>query len=179
MVHKIPSTIRRLSSADLAAVLVINQANVPAVGTIDTDRLRLIVNACEIALVVEVESVGAGREIAGFCLVLGQGAAYDSPNYAWFMERYTDAYYLDRVAFDARFQAKGLGTALYNEVDRRVEERRAEGQVIERLTLEVNLEPPNVPSQMFHRQRQFSEVGRQSTPYGTVVSLMQKCYGSA
>jgi uncharacterized protein len=40
-------------------------------------------------------------------------SAYDSVNYRWFTERYDDFMYLDRVAFDAEAQGRGLGTLLY------------------------------------------------------------------
>lgn len=170
--------IRTLTPTDLERVLEINQANVPEVGSVDMDRMQYIVDESEIALVAEVGSGDAVAEsqIAGFCLVLGQGSTYESVNYAWCMERYTDALYLDRVAFDAAFQGRGLGTALYAEVDRLIVDRRAGGAAINRLTLEVNVDPPNEQSLAFHARRGFTEAGRQMTPYGIEVSYQQKRY---
>jgi uncharacterized protein len=157
--------IRALEPSDLERVLAINEANVPEVSTLDLDRLQFLVDESAFSLVVDVDGV-----VAGFCLVLGPDSAYASVNYRWFMDRFIDAMYLDRVAFSSEFQGRGFGTALYDEVHRRV----AAIDGMARWTLEVNLEPPNTPSLAFHAARGFSEVGQQHTPYGITVSLMER-----
>ncbi len=151
-----------MAPADLDRVLEINVANVPEVGPVDMDRLRYLVDESAFSLVVDVDDV-----VAGFCVVLATGSSYDSVNYLWFMERYDDAHYLDRVAFDASAQGQGLGSALYDEVDRRLAELGVG------LTLEVNVDPPNEPSLAFHRKHGYVEVGRQMSK-GIEVSLMHK-----
>ena len=156
------AVIRDMTADDLERVLEINAANVPEVGPVDTDRLRFLVHESAFSLVVDVDSV-----VAGFCVVLAKGSSYDSVNYLWFMERYNDALYLDRVAFDATAQGQGLGSALYGEVDRRLAEQGLG------LTLEVNVDPPNEPSLAFHRKHGYVEVGRQMSK-GIEVSLMHK-----
>ena len=152
--------IRDLTDDDLARVHEINQANVPEVGSVDAERLAFIVAESELALVVELDGA-----VVGFCLVLGPGSTYDSVNYRWFMDRYDDVWYLDRVAFDESAQGRGLGTALYVEVARRMA-----GSGLP-LALEVNVDPPNEASLAFHAKHQFVEVGRQ-TAKGIEVSLM-------
>ncbi len=156
-------TIRDMTAADLDRVLEINESNVPEVGPADLERLRFIVDESAMALVVES---GTG-EVVGFCLVLAPGSSYDSINYSWFMDRYETSYYLDRVAFDSSAQGQGLGSALYAEVDRRLQ------QVGTGLALEVNIDPPNEPSLAFHRKHGFIEVGRQMSK-GIEVSMMHK-----
>ncbi len=151
-----------MTVADLDRVLEINQANVPEVGPVDLERLSFIVDESVFALVVEVDG-----DVVGYCLVLGPGSTYDSVNYRWFMERYDDAYYLDRVAFDAGAQGQGLGSQLYVELDRRIAELGVS------ITLEVNLDPPNEPSLAFHRKHGYVEVGRQMSK-GIEVSLLHK-----
>ena len=158
-------TIRPIDPADYPRVLEINQANVPDVGSIDAARLEFLVGESSIALVVDV-----GGEVTGFCLVLPPDSVYDSVNYRWFSERFDDFMYLDRVAFDAAAQGQGLGTMLYAEVDRRL----ADVDQVERLTLEVNVDPPNEASLAFHSKRGFTEVGRQDTPYGIEVSMQSR-----
>ena len=134
--------IRDIAPTDLDAILTINQANVPEVGPVDAERLAFIVNESAIALVASVDDV-----VAGFCLVLAPASSYDSVNYRWFMERHPDAMYLDRVAIDATFRGRGLGSLLYADVDRAIEDRFDNACS---LTLEVNVDPPNEASLRFH-----------------------------
>ena len=162
--------IRDMVPDDFEAVLAINEANVPEVSSIDLERLAFLVAESDMALVVDVGTPNGDRAVAGFCLVLGPGSTYQSVNYRWFMDRYDDAMYLDRVAFDTAFQGLGFGTALYAEVHERV--TALDG--MNRWTLEVNADPPNVPSLAFHAARGFVEVGQQHTPYGITVSLMER-----
>lgn len=159
------AAIRPIVDDDLAPILDLNQANVPEVGPVDHDRLRFLVDESAIALAVEHDAV-----ILGFCLVLGPGSTYDSANYTWFMEHHPTSMYLDRVAFDATAQGRGLGRALYSHVDQIM---RTEHPTAEALTLEVNVDPPNEPSLGFHRALGFSEVGRQMSK-GIEVSLMRR-----
>ena len=163
--------IRQYRPADLETIHRINQGEVPAVGTETLDDLGHIAEQSLIALVAEIEGA-----IVGFCLVLAPGADYDSLNYLWFGERYDDFVYLDRVAFPAEYQGRGLGRAVYAEVERLAAERRPTAT---HFTLEVNLEPRNDPSLAFHARLGFTEVGRQHTDYGHLVSLMAKRLPSA
>lgn len=157
--------IRSIDGSDLARILEINEANVPEVGSVDAARLEFIHAESPIALAVEVDDT-----VAGFCLVLGPDSTYDSVNYRWFTERYDDFFYLDRVAFDADHQGRGLGTQLYGEVDRLMSAMRAGS----RLALEVNVDPPNEVSLAFHSRLGFVEVGQQDTPYGFRVSMQMR-----
>jgi predicted GNAT superfamily acetyltransferase len=160
--------VRDVRPGDLERLHAINAANVPEVGDVDRDRLRFLVDESAIGLVVEV-----AEQIAGFCLVLPLGSSYDSVNYRWFSERYDDVMYLDRVAFDAAYRRRGLGTGLYRAVERRVADAG-----VPAIALEVNADPPNPPSLAFHRRLGYREVGRQDTPYGIVVSMMRKEIGA-
>jgi len=158
--------IRDVTPADFDRLLDINAANVPEVGPLDTDRLAFLVDESTIALTVEDDD-----QIVGFCIVLAPGSSYGSVNYRWFMNRYDDALYLDRVAFDAAAQGRGLGQALYAEVELRMTADFPEYPV---LTLEVNVDPPNEPSLRFHQRQGFVEVGRQTYGDGIEVSLMAR-----
>lgn len=157
--------IRPIDASEVDRILEINQANVPEVGSVDAVRMGFLLSESPIALAVHT-----GGAIVGFCLVLASDAPYDSVNFRWFTERYDDFMYLDRVAFDADAQGRGLGTLLYAEVDRRMVERSDATQ----LALEVNVDPPNEPSLAFHARRGFVEVGQQDTPYGIRVSMQMR-----
>lgn len=158
--------IRAYRPADLAAVYAINQAEVPAVGDETPESLARIADLSVIALVAEDDG-----ELGGFCLVLAPGTDYGSGNYRWFSERYDDFVYLDRVAIAPAFRRRGLGRAMYAEVERLAAEVRPSAR---QFTLEVNLRPRNDPSLAFHAELGFAEVGRRETDYGALVSLMAK-----
>ncbi len=158
------AVIRPIEPSDLDRILEINQANVPEVGSVDADRMAFLVGESPIALAVELDGA-----VVGFCLVMPSTAPYDSVNFRWFTERFDDFMYLDRVALDAGAQGRGLGTQLYAEVDRAMVDLGAN-----RLALEVNVDPPNEPSLVFHTRRGFTEVGRQDTPYGIRVSMQMR-----
>ena len=161
--------IRPIEPVDLDRILEINEANVPEVGSVDAARMAFLLGASPIAAAVELD-----RAIVGFCLVMPSTAPYDSANFGWFIERFDDFMYLDRVAFAADAQGRGLGTLLYAEVDRLMVEMGGAGH----LALEVNVDPPNAASLAFHARRGFTEVGRQDTPYGIRVSMQMRPVGS-
>lgn len=158
--------LRNYRPADLTAIHAINDGEVPAVGANTTDELAHIASESVIALTAEFEG-----EVAGFCLVLGPGADYGSANYAWFAERYADFVYLDRVAIPPAFQRRGIGAALYAEVERLTGER---SPTASDFLLEVNLRPRNDDSLAFHDRLGFVEVGQRETDYGALVSMMAK-----
>ena len=160
-------SLHHLTANDLDEAHRINQDNVPEVGDVTRSRLAELHEMATLRVGVfdDVDSV------LGFCIVLAPGAQYDSVNYTWFMDRYDDAFYLDRVAFDVAAQRQGLGTRLYDHVEGQVRDHHPE---ILRLTLEVNTKPPNEPSYRFHKGRGYVEVGRETTPYGAEVAMMEK-----
>lgn len=154
-----------MTDDDLDRVVEINTANVPEVGPADRAHLVHLFTESAIALVDETDGV-----IVGFCIVFAPGAAYASVNYRWFMEHRPTSMYLDRVAFDAAFVGRGLGSAMYAEVDRVI---RTDAPDATGLSLEVNVDPPNEPSLAFHRKLGFVEIGRQLSK-GIEVSLMER-----
>ena len=158
--------LRDFAPADLDVVHAINDAEVPAVGAEPPEVLAHIADQSTVALVAEIDG-----DVAGFCFVLPPGADYGSQNYAWFSERYDDFVYLDRVAIPPRFQRRGIGRALYSEVEALVAARRPSATDF---TLEVNVRPRNDRSLAFHAELGFVEVGQRETDYGARVSMMAK-----
>ncbi len=149
-----------LGASDLDDVLELNQRSLPHVGSLGISRLKSIVDECTCALVQR----GSDGSLAGFVLVLGPGAAYDSPNYRWFDGHYADFRYVDRIAVDPGVHRSGVGHRLYDAV---FDHARGSGAPI--VTAEVNVEPPNPVSTAFHQQWGFVEVGRQETYGGSVT----------
>lgn len=153
--------IRDLLPDDHRAVHDINEAGTPGVHTASLEELAAITRLACISLVAEEDGA-----VVAFCQVLTPGAPYRSVNYRWFSSRYDDFVYLDRVAVAPDYRGRGIGAALYAEVERRA---RAVW-----FTLEVNLVPRNEGSLRFHAREGFHEVGQQDTDYGARVSLMAK-----
>lgn len=148
--------IRDRIDADRSALLELNAANVPEVGTMDEAKLDYFAEASPYFKVVEVDGA-----VAGFLIGLTEANTdYPSKNYGWFIERYERFAYVDRIAIGEAARGQGWGPALYNDF-------RAWADANDRLLLlaEVNTEPPNPRSLRFHQIFGFDEVGR-FRPYG-------------
>lgn len=148
--------IRDATRADHAAVLALNAANVPEVGTMDAAKLDFFFDESPYFKVVELDG-----DVAGFLIGLTEGNTdYPSKNYHWFIERHDSFAYVDRIAIGASARGQGWGPALYTDF---------EGWAIAnnrpRLAAEVNTEPPNPRSLRFHEIFGFQQVGR-FRPYG-------------
>jgi uncharacterized protein len=163
--------IRDLTTADRAAVLEINDSHVPALTALDTETFDFLLAKSVLALAV----IGEASQVIGFCFVLEARTSYDSVNHRWFVDRYRDFAYLDRVAFAKSVCRQGLGTELYTEVERRLALIPTTPSV---LALEVNLRPRNEGSLAFHERLGFVEVGQLETNYGNLVSLRIKTLAS-
>jgi predicted GNAT superfamily acetyltransferase len=154
---------RPIGPTDRPAVLAWNAAHVELLAPLDADRLDQLIGRAETAAVIEQDGAAAG-----FVLTFGHGSDYDSVNYRWFAERHTRFTYLDRIVVDASARRTGLGTRVYDAL-----ERGAFATGVPVFCLEVNVEPPNEPSLRFHRARGYVEVGRQEAG-GHVVALFEK-----
>ncbi|MEO9095484.1 MAG: GNAT family N-acetyltransferase [Microbacteriaceae bacterium] len=156
------SLIRTLGPADLYELVRLNNAAVPAVPqSTEADIARLVELA---AVAVAAVSADEPNRVLGFMIAIEPGRPYDSENYLWFEARGIDHLYVDRlvVAEDAR--GAGVGRLLYAQV---FEAARAAGRA--EVTCEVNVQPPNPGSMLFHERLGFTEVGRQETKGGSVV----------
>lgn len=155
-------TLRPISEADVKDVLALNERNVEALAPMDEDRLHELNALADRFDVVDVDG-----QFAGFVITFAPGTPYDSELYGWFRERYgEDFYYLDRIVLHEDFRRRRLGSFVYDEME-------SVARRYGRLTLEVNIEPPNDPSLAFHAGRSFTEVGRYDAGH-KVVAMMEK-----
>ena len=150
--------LRPMTSADHHDVLELNERNVELLAPLDEPRLTELVGLADNASVIDVDGA-----FAGFVITFAAGSAYDGENFAWFTERYDDFCYLDRVVIHEDFRRRGLGSAVYDELESTC------GRPL--FALEVNLDPPNVASLAFHRARGYTEVGQRDSG-GHLVSLL-------
>jgi len=155
--------IRTILPSDFSRVLEINNTNVPAVSELTLEKLQYLVEHSLHALVVE------HRSICGFCITFAPNAPYDSVNYQWFQDTYSDFVYLDRIAFNPEAQGKGFGKLLYSYIETSMSTGAPSP-----LCCEVNTEPPNPGSLRFHQAIGFEEVGKLSTQPNKSVCLLRK-----
>jgi predicted GNAT superfamily acetyltransferase len=150
--------LRPITVSDHHDVLDLNERNVELLAPLDEPRLTELVAVADSASVIDVDGA-----FAGFVITFAAGSAYDGENFAWFTERYDDFCYLDRVVIHEDFRRRGLGSAVYDELESTC------GRPL--FALEVNLDPPNVASLAFHRARGYTEVGQRISG-GHLVSLL-------
>ncbi|MEO7059086.1 MAG: GNAT family N-acetyltransferase, partial [Lapillicoccus sp.] len=134
--------LRPMTDHDILTVLDLNERDVELLAPLDAGRLEQLRGWADRADVIDL-----GEQVAGFVVTLGPGSAYDSENYRWFSDRYGEGfYYLDRIVIGAEFRRRGLARFVYDTLET-VAVPHA------RMTLEVNLDPPNSGSLGFHRGR--------------------------
>jgi len=161
--------IRPLTTHDLAAALALNQAAQPAVGGLDRQALAHLEAEATWSLALDDDGC-----LIGFTIVFAPGADYASVNYRWFCDRYPSLAYLDRVVIHPAYRSRGLGSALYADLEQRI------GGAHPLLTCEVNLRPRNDGSLRFHERLGFEAVGEQDTDGGSkrVVLLAKRLPGA-
>ena len=157
--------IRALREADHGFAWELNQREVPHVSS---ESLQTFGRLCRISAAAWT-AIEADRPI-GFLLGLTAGAAYDSPNFLWFRERFAEFLYVDRLAVDAAHRRRGIGTALYA-----CAEASAHELGCKLLCCEVNLRPPNPDSLAFHRWLGFEKRGEQEAKGKRVAMLVKHC----
>lgn len=129
------------------------------------DEMLDLLSLSSLALIAQDEDGNA----LGFVMAMDPGLDYASENYVFFEARFSNHLYIDRIVLTDESRGLGLGSTLYEHIFDRA---RADGR--ERVTCEVNLEPPNPGSLRFHRRWGFEDVDTQPTKGGqVVVQLLQ------
>jgi len=163
--HEPHNMIRSAEPADFTSILELNAESVHFLSPLDLQGLVSLHSQAAYHKVVEVD----GRVVA-FLLAFREGAHYDSPNYIWFSERYASFLYIDRAVVHQEQRRKGHAAALYDDLIAFAAET---GVVI--ITCEVDIQPPNTGSLLFHETYGFREVGTQWLSGGQKqVSLREK-----
>jgi predicted GNAT superfamily acetyltransferase len=158
------ATIRDATPADFESILRLNAESERFLSPLAAPRLARLHAESAWHRVACVEG-----SVAAFLLAFREGAAYDSQNYVWFAARYPQFLYIDRVVVDVAFQARRLGTLLYEDL---FAFARASGAP--RVTCEYDIQPPNPVSARFHGKFGFREVGRQDVGYAAKAVSLQE-----
>ncbi len=154
--------LRPVRTSYLVQIRRLNESAIPHVNSIPLSDFEEFIRVASFFVVIEIENM-----IAAFLIVLGAGQNYESENYRYFSSKYKSFDYVDRIVVGDQFQGIGVGKALYQYlIDNSKEER---------ITCEVNIEPPNPGSIQFHKSMDFIEVAQQNTEAGKKrVSLMSR-----
>jgi predicted GNAT superfamily acetyltransferase len=156
--------VRDVTPADVDWLLMANNAVVPGVNHLERNDLADLLQMACYARLALVDGVPAGALIG-----LWPGAAYASANYRWFCQRFTRFFYVDRVMVADGARGKGIGRALYADVERFAKAKASS------IALEVNSLPPNPVSLRFHQAAGFAPVGELAHDGGAKkVVLMMK-----
>lgn len=158
-------TIRNVRPDELAQLLVLNQSNLPHVGSISMRDMQHLYNQAIYFRVAELND-----QLAGFLIAFEPRADYGSLNFLWFKKRYPSFVYIDRIVIAAEARRKSIASALYRDLEDFAVQRH-----IPQMACEYNLRPPNEISRQFHRRYGFKNAGTQETENGKkTVSLQIK-----
>jgi uncharacterized protein len=102
-------------------------------------------------------------------IAFDETALYDNVNYLWFRGRYENFVYLDRIVVDSAFRGQGAAHALYEDLFEHASSHRRS-----LIVCEVNVDPPNPASEMFHKRMGFENVGESLIPSGKRVQYLAK-----
>ena len=156
--------IRDVREHELDSVLALNNAVGRSILALDAARMRWFFANASYFRVAEVDGV-----LAGFLMAMRETAAYSSPNFIWFRERYPEFVYIDRIVIAEPYRGLGLGRIFYSDVTSYAEVR------VPLLTCEVFLEPRDDVAVLFHGTYGFNEVGQHVMPgVERPVSLLAK-----
>jgi predicted GNAT superfamily acetyltransferase len=157
-------SIRDAAEGDESFILALNAACMPAVSEMSAKDLAEISGWAHRVLVAE-----DGEGPLGFLILIRPGSAYPSDNYAWFEAKFDHHLYVDRIAVSDRARGKGVGRALYDEAVR-IAQRNGD----QRVTCEVNEQPPNPESMAFHARLGFRHLHSRPSRHGKIVAMLER-----
>jgi hypothetical protein len=155
--------LRKSDLKDLERILELNEESVHFLSPLTMEKLEKLAEQSEMLSVIEVDG-----SVEAFVLTIREGNDYDSVNYQWFAGHYERFLYIDRVVVSVRMHGKGFGRELYHAV---FEHAKQTG--VPYVTAEIDINPPNPGSLIFHEKFGFKEVGKQTVADGKKVVSLQ------
>jgi predicted GNAT superfamily acetyltransferase len=150
-----------LQELDLNALIALNNAHSVELSWVEKPQFEnMIING--------VYARGVAPAKASL-IAFDQTALYDDVNFLWFRARYETFIYVDRCVVDSSFRGQGAARALYEDL---FELARSQRQSL--IVCEVNANPPNPASDMFHKRLGFKHVGESLIPSGKRVQYLAK-----
>jgi len=164
-------TLRDVQSADLPALLELNESEVPHVNSVP---LSLFDWFASDGVYFRVACREDREAPVAFLTGLLPAMPHDSLNFLWFKARYDRFLYIDRIVVAGHSRRLGIGALLYDDLERFAR------PLAPMLCCDVNLRPHNPESLAFHERRGFRQVGTQETEGGfKLVSLMARFFDDA
>ncbi|RUU00108.1 GNAT family N-acetyltransferase, partial [Mesorhizobium sp. M7A.T.Ca.TU.009.01.3.2] len=108
-----PAPIARVSAADEAAILALNNEHAAELSWLESEKLSFLLGEA-----FYTRRIG---DLEAFIMTFDQDARYDSPNFLWFRERYERFVYVDRVVVAAHARGRGHARRLYQDLFGHVE----------------------------------------------------------
>jgi uncharacterized protein len=149
-----------LNTASLPLLRALNNEHAQELSFADEPRFAHLVANAFFAAHIGTEA---------FLIAFEQDADYDSKNFLWFRQRFSRFVYVDRVVTAAAARGRGHAAALYNAL---FAAARAAGH--ERVTCEINADPPNPGSDAFHAKFGFQEIGSAVLLNGKTVRYYER-----
>ena len=158
--------IRDANKEDCPNILILNKKNVEMLLSMDYQQFMYFIEKSELFKVVEIDG-----KIVAFLIALRSKVDYSIQVYRWFLQRYFNFIYIDRVVIDEAYRRMGIARRLYDCVF-----DHSYRQGITTIASGVEVEPNyNKASIELHNSMGFAEVGEQYVRSGTVkVSLLVK-----
>lgn len=144
-------------------IYLINQDNVPAVGSLESiEKLKELISISSYHSVLLLD-----KNVIGFSICFREGTSYWSENYKYFTQGLKNFLYIDRIAIDHNYRRKGLGTSLYKDIFSNAKLENL------RVTAEVNTKPVNEVSLNFHSYMGFEQIGERKFKNHDVAYLIK------
>ncbi len=147
----------------LQDIYLINQDNVPAVGSLESiDKMKELLSISSYHSVLLLN-----KNVIGFSICFREGTSYWSENYKYFTQGLKSFLYIDRIAIDQNYRREGLGKSMYKDIFSSASHENL------RVTAEVNTKPKNQISLDFHNNMGFEQIGERQFDDHDVVYLIK------
>jgi predicted GNAT superfamily acetyltransferase len=138
--------LRSIEARDLARVLALNNEHAAEVNELAADALERLVRVAAFTRIVD--------DGVAFLVALNEKTPIQGPNHGFYVRRYAAFSYIDRVVVSAQARGRGIARRLYEDLAASSPERL--------LCCEVNVEPPNPGSLVFHEKLGFQPCGEEA-----------------
>ena len=159
-------SVRAMTTMDSPHVLRINASGRPGVAPLNAEELARMLALSNEHLVATNDD----DSVLGYLLAFHRAAPYDGEEFLTLRSAIAEPFiYIDQVAVAADHKGRGLGRALYEELERIAGQRR-----IRFFCCEVNTRPSNPDSLAFHKKLGFAFFVPLVTLDGREVELLTK-----